>query len=113
MPDAGACPMPEHGLDKRGGASVSEQATEETTALDPPLLDPLCVPVHLRLLAYASLAVAFAVFVFVLITPLYLEIPTVRAVVCMMLSLPISVFFFVFWPQKLEAKVIPLINVPI
>jgi hypothetical protein len=71
-------------------------------------------PAHqLRFLAYAALGIMLVVVGFTFAMPIYLEYGVVRVIVCLLLSLCLSVFFFVFWPQKLEMQVIPVINLPI
>ncbi len=87
------------------GASSSERETEK--------INPIFSPRELRAIAYCAVALTVLVSIFVLAWPWYLEVPNVRTIVCVLLSLAISLFFFVFWPQEIEVKHVPIANIPV
>lgn len=53
---------------------------------------------------YGALVFWVLITVFVIWQPYLLEVPPVRMVVTLLLALPIAIFWFIFWPQKLVAN---------
>ena len=68
---------------------------------------------QLRSMAYASWVIVLLVCCFIIVKPNSLEFDVVRVTICLLISLQLSIFFFVFWPQELEMKVIPLVHLPV
>jgi hypothetical protein len=64
-------------------------------------------------MAFASLGVLLFVCVGVYLEPSHYEHEVVRFVFCFLLTLCLSVFFFIFWPQELKLTQVPVINLSV
>ncbi len=74
---------------------------------------PLFTAAQLRLMAFAAMAVLLVLSAYTIFRPYSLEDEMVRFTICLLTSLSLSIFFFVFWPQQLELREIPVINLPV
>src|SRR5436305_154871 len=70
-------------------------------------VNPFLTRAEQRLLMYGAVALWVLISVFVVWQPYLLELPPVRTVVTLLLALPIAVFWFIFWPQELVARIAP------
>lgn len=70
-------------------------------------------PAFLRVLATAAVAAAALLLVVFLVWPARLESETARFVFCLMVSLDLAIFFFVFYPTRLEMTEVPVIKLPV
>src|SRR5262245_27113352 len=68
---------------------------------------------QLKALGICSLIIVMAISAFLIAKPTYLEYDVARTSVCVLISLYLSIFFYLFWPQEIEIKYIPIINLPI
>jgi hypothetical protein len=78
-------------------------------------LNPLIPAAEQKRMMYGALAFWILISGFVVWQRYLLEVPPVRMVVTLLLALPIAVFWFIFWPQKLVAQIAPspYVQVPI
>jgi hypothetical protein len=70
-------------------------------------------PAQLRVMGFSSIALALVVLGFGLLVPDRLDTPMARFLVCLTVSVFLSIFFFVFYPHRYELDRIPLVNLPI
>jgi hypothetical protein len=61
----------------------------------------------------ASLVVALGVCLFMALAPRYYDHAAVRFALCVLITVPLTVFFFIFWPQELKLTKIPVIDLSV
>ncbi len=88
---------------------LGKKAVAMSTGNIPPLFSER----QLRRMAYAAVGILLFLSTFVIVKPSYLEFEVVRFTTCLLLSLCLAIFFFVFWPQQLELTEIPVIKLPV
>jgi hypothetical protein len=91
----------------------TQQATPMAGVATQKWVPPLFSTSQLRWLAIASLGVILIVCLVVVREPRYYEYEIVRFVVCFLLTVCLSIFFFIFWPQELKLTKVAVINLSV
>jgi hypothetical protein len=89
---------------------ANESTTEEKSNVEKPYLVVFTLPI-LRVLALVSLGVAVLLFGVALLAPRYFELDFARLILCLAVATTLSIFFFVFYPQTLEANLPSILGV--
>jgi hypothetical protein len=99
-----------------GGPPVNappEDPTTKDVGKQEKEVHPLFTPKQVRGLAFAAFALLLLISACVLAAPTYLEHPTVRVTMCLLLSFCLAIFFFVFWPTEYELSKTSLLTLPL
>lgn len=70
-------------------------------------------PKHFRWLVFTSFIFVLSLIVFLIGFPGYLDFEIVRFLVLILVSLYLSLMFFILWPHNANIENIPLINLPV
>ena len=70
-------------------------------------------PRLLQIVALIAALIALSLFIAGLVWPVHFEQPMARFILCAAFAVYLSVFFYVFWPQKIELRTIPGLGVPV
>jgi hypothetical protein len=74
---------------------------------------PLFTRPQLRWMAVVALAVLLLVCLFLVLVPRQYDHEAVRFAVCVLLTMCLAIFFFIFWPQELKLTKLPGINLSV
>lgn len=100
MPEGdGAIPKPRD-------AEVADNAMPSTA-------EPGFGPGQLRVMGFAAVILTVGLILFLFLNGHRLETQTARALICLLVSLLLGIFFFVWWPRQYELDRIPIINLPV
>lgn len=70
-------------------------------------------PKHFRWLVFTSFVFVLSIIVFLIIFPGYLDFEIVRFLALIIISLYLSIMFFILWPHNATIEKIPLINLSV
>jgi hypothetical protein len=69
-------------------------------------------PLQLKIMGFAAVILTCCIIFYLFQNVARLETNSARVLVCLMVSLLLGIFFFVWWPAHFELTAVPIINLP-
>jgi hypothetical protein len=101
------------GGDKLGENNAGLPKVGEAEKTGEPVFEPGFGPVQLKLMGFTAIILTCGLVLYLFLNGHRLETQSARVLICLLVSLLLGIFFFVWWPHKYELDKIPLVNLPV
>lgn len=101
------------GGNKVGATNPDRPRGEKRGRPQEPPFEPGFGPAQLRVMGFTAVILTCGLVLYLFLNVHRLETQTARFLICLLVSLLLGIFFFVWWPRQYELDKIPIVNLPV